>query len=252
MPPRVHEALMDSDLDMAVWSEDRITLKVYRGRGDTFCTKYGMHTPLSSLFSLYCLSNDMNPASTMFSFRGRIQPWQTPKQVGMYDGCVITAYSGDAINLVVRCPDGDAHYITGSSIPLRKLFETFRSKYATLGATNFQIGDVTVDDWSITPKQLGMKDGDVIRALVSNSPESIIMIGLNLYGTQTCCRIRRSSSLGVLFDAFCKKIGRSRSETKFLFGMNQVELYDDCTIADAGILDNDVISVYTNINHGVY
>ncbi|KAL0485444.1 small ubiquitin-related modifier [Acrasis kona] len=234
MPPK------DTSLGYYVRSvSDAINISIHKEGEAPHSYNFGADTPLGVLFSMYCLTKQLNPCDIKFSFCGNIDPCLTARQMSMKDNCIITAHCGNLINIVIRCPSGDAHYIVSQTQPIQRLFDLFRQKYNQ--NVKFQFNGRTVCE-SETPQMIGLTDGSVVRAIsTSIGPESIILIELKLEDRSMSCRIRRNTLSKKLFDTFCIKMGVQKSHSKFMQGNNEIP--DHLTLYEADIKDNDIIQV---------
>jgi len=73
-------------------TSEHINLKVVGQDGNEVFFKIKKHTALRKLTEAYCQRQGVSPSSIRFLYDGRrIQPDQTPKELGMEDGDVIDA-----------------------------------------------------------------------------------------------------------------------------------------------------------------
>ncbi|KAL6077597.1 Dolichyl-phosphate-mannose--protein mannosyltransferase pmt3 [Balamuthia mandrillaris] len=73
-------------------TQDHISLKVVSQDGNEVYFKIKRNTALKKLMDAYCSRQAMSPDSVRFLYDGsRVQPDQTPKELGMEEGDIIDA-----------------------------------------------------------------------------------------------------------------------------------------------------------------
>jgi len=243
---------------MAEDAAAHIQLKVKDQQGSEVQFKIKKGTPLRKLMDAYCSRLGLTASQVRFMVDGeRISADDTAEKLGLEDEDLIdvameqTGGGDDAaahIQLKVKDQQGsEVQFKIKKSTPLRKLMDAYCSR---LGLTASQVrfmvdGErISADD---TAEKLGLEDEDLIDVAMEQTgggDEAGAHIQLKVkdqQGSEVQFKIKKSTPLRKLMDAYCSRLGLTASQVRFMVDGERISADD--TAEKLGLEDEDLIDV---------
>ena len=152
---------------------------------------------------------------------------------------VVLAAPQRVMTLKVAMPDGETQFyrVKAASTLAHFMTAVCYSQGLALSSATFLYDDIVLEKTS-TPESLGMEDGDQIDLVVR---EPIINVKVVWDGETTYYKMKGSTLMSKLMNAFCLRRRISRDSVRFLFDGNFITASD--TPSELDMKDADAIDV---------